>query len=934
MSWEGSALILRSANASETRGRRPSAFSVALCSVLLSLSLFSSYAFSQESDPPLIGGIQVWVDNLPPNENIEGLISIKQGDAYSLEAITQNIKRIYKTGLFSDVEVLKSGQEQVELKFMLTRKLLVRKIHFQGNKGISRARLNEALFSLRADSFFSEERLGRATEELKKGLNQQGYFLPQIDTAVRRDPQAPEVDVTFSIRPGTRFAVEGVFFTGNGPVRGGELQRKMKTRKGSPYIPARLEQDIASLKNLYATLSYPRAEIELVNEKFDTARGTVALYLNIDPYERIKIIIQGADVPLKLLTPIWQERIFEDWGLTEGEARIVSYLRGRGFIFASVSSHVERTDSELQVVYEVSTGKKVKIQNIRFEGISYFTAEQIKKQLGISDRVLFFAAIGGKRLFELPGEIENLYESKGFSNVNVDLQFTTKGTAVTVEFLIKEGEQQRIDDIVIRGATLFDPETLLTEISIVAGGPYFPPDIQREIQKLETFYMNRAVRGTTIQAKTESVGDNRFRVTLEIQEGRIMKIQNLVVTGNLVTKSKTIARELRIKEGDLAYYDGIMASKRNLERLGVFTEVKVEEIPVSANAENVIITLREGQRNFASAGLGLETRNVPFVSSPTSINDLSLMVVADFMRSNILGRAANLSLVSQFSLAEKRLVLTWEQPYFFFGYPIATYVNAWYEQEDRISFSYRREGVSLTGIRPIPRDLLLIITLKYAKTSTFLQPEATPEQIGRVFLPYSTTSLAPSFVREKRNDVFNPTKGYFASLGLEWAFPLFDTQSDFLKGVIKYQRFLPIASRVDLGSTFRLGLGMGKMAIPERLFAGGSNTFRGAKLDMLGPKDPVTGVPMGGKLLLLFNFDLTFPLISSLKDLSGVVFYDLGNVFFNRSDFVLRELQSAVGLGLRYRTPLGPLRFELGWNLNDPPANGVPIVFVTIGNVF
>ncbi len=910
-----------------------SAYSVVLCSVVFTLILFSPVAFSKDA-LPLIAGVEVWVDNLPPKEKMERLISIKPGDAYSLEAITQNIKRIHKAGLFSDVEVLKSGEEQVELKFMLTRKLLVRKIHFEGNKGISRARLDEAVFSVRPDSFFSEEKLGRATEELKKALNQQGYFLPRIDPAVRRNLRAPEVDVTFSIKPGIRFTVEDVFFTGNGPVSKEELQRKIRTKKGNPYVPARLEQDIASLKDLYASLSYPRAEIVLVDEKFDTARGTVQIYLDINLYERINIVVRGAAVPVKLLTPIWQERIFEDWGLTEGEARIISYLREKGFIFASVSSHVERTDSELRVIYEVSAGGKAKIRDVRFEGVRYFTSEQLKQQLGISQRVLFFAVIDGKRLFELPGEIENLFESKGFADVNVDLQFQAKGSAVTAEFLIQEGKQQKIDEVIIRGAKLFDPKILLAEINIVPEGPYFPPDIQREIQKLETFYLNRAVRGTTIQANTEAVGDNRYRVTLEIQEGRVIKIQNLVVTGNIVTKSKTVARELRIKEGDLAYYDEIMASKRNLERLGVFTEVRVEEIPVSADAENIIISLREGQRNFVSAGLGLETRNVPFVSSPTSINDFSLMVVADFMRNNIFGRAANLSLVSQFSLAEKRLVLNWEQPYFFFGYPLRTYVNAWYEQEDRVSFSYRREGVSLSGIRSIPHDLLLIFTLKYAKTSTFLEPEATPQQIGRVFLPYSTSSLAPSLVRDRRDDVFNPSRGYFASLGLEWAFPLFDTESDFLKGVIKYQRFFPLASRVDLGSTFRLGLGMGKMAIPERFFAGGSNTFRGEKLDMLGPKHSETGVPIGGKLLLLFNFDLTFPLISSLKDLSGVVFYDLGNVFYNRNDFNLRELQSAAGVGLRYRTPLGPLRLELGWNLSNPPANGVPIIFVTIGNVF
>jgi len=925
-------LISRSAKDSKIRGGKPSAGAVLPCLFLLILGILLSDTYSQENRPALIKRIQVWVDNFPRSENLEDLVSIKQGDAFSLKMITENVRQIYKAGLFSDIEVLKSGEEQVELKFMLTRKLVVRRIHFRGAKGISGKKLRESLFSLRVDSYFSEEKLRRASEELKRGLNQEGYRLPEIEAGVQRNPRAPDVDVTFSIRLGKRFAVESVSFAGNKPIPEEDLKKKMKTRTGQPYIPSRLEQDIDQLKSLYANGGFERAEIELVDEKFNREKGTVALSLDVHPYERIKIDIRGAAVPVKLVEPIWQERIFEDWGLSEGEARILSYLRRKGFLHAAVTSRIEKKDSEILVIHQVSAGQKIKIKNLRFEGMSHFSAKEIKDQLGIADRVLFFAAPSGERVFELPGEIEAFYESKGFPDVSVGLNVITEGNKVTAVFLINERKQQVIDDVLIKGTSLFRPETLLAQVDIRKGGPYFLPDVRRDILRLETFYLNQGIRGTKIDTKTDSLGDDRYRVTFEVEEGRPTKIQNLIVTGNFVTKGKTIQRELRIKEGDDAHYEDVAASKRNLEKLGIFSEVRVDEIPVTEESENLIVTLREGERNYASAGLGLETMDNPWASA-ISMNGLRMRAIAEYMRSNISGRAANLSFVSQFSLAEKRAVASWEQPYFLFSFPLQTFFNAWYEEEDRVSFGLKREGLSLTVIKPIFREILLMTTLGYARTTlTFLN--IPPSDIDHEFYPYSTTSLAPSFIKDKRDDAINPEKGYFASVAFEWAFPLFQAESDFLKGVFKYQRFFSLVPRFTLGSTLRLGLGVGRMPIHERFFAGGSNSFRGQKFDELGPKDPISGKPVGGKALLLFNFDLTFPLIASLKDFYGVVFYDLGNVFSQRKDLRLPDLESAVGFGVRYRTALGPVRLELGWNLSDPQRKGKPILFVTIGNVF
>ena len=145
---------------------------------------------------------------------------------------------------------------------------------------------------------------------------------------------------------------------------------------------------------------------------------------------------------------------------------------------------------------------------------------------------------------------------------------------------------------------------------------------------------------------------------------------------------------------------------------------------------------------------------------------------------------------------------------------------------------------------------------------------------------------------------------------------------------------IPLLPRVTFITPPRIGLDRGRQPIHERFFAGGSNSFRGVEFDGLGPKDPASLKSVGGKALVLFNFELVFPLVSKVENLFGTVFNDSGNIFARRVQVSLDAFQHAVGFGLRYRTPLGPLRFELGWNLNAPTGERKPMAFITIGNVF
>ena len=924
--------MLRFTKGSKAGKRKQALF----CLIFLYALVFLTplHSASQPGDAsPLIAEVSVVIDGQSSGEDMTRLIPINKGDPFSLKSINSSIKQIYKTGLFSDIQVLKEGDEQIHLTFYLTRKLFARRIVFQTEEKLPKQKLKTALFSLREGSFFTDEKLDKAVRELKEALTQEGYFNPEIEPYTKKDPQNSSIDVFFRISSVKRFTIREISFSGDAILPAAELKRVMISKKGREYIPSVLEEDITRIRELYNMKDYQRAEVEIGDIKLDEQEGSASLLLHIIPHEKIEIEVRGAKIPLELLRPIWETRIFEEWGLTEGDAKILGYMRKKGYLFAQVTSSIRKEDSRIRVIHAVTPNRKYRIRDISYNGLNYFAPSQLEAELGVGERAPLLRWIDGERLFKLPVEIEGLYRSRGFPDARVDFNFVRKGREVEVLFFIQEGQQERIRDISFEGGRSFSPETLLEQISSSKGGPFYQPSIQKDIEKVENFYLDQGLRGTSVIARVEKLEGGLFSLIFQIDEGNKVRIEKIVITGNMVTNRKTILRELRIKEGDIAHYDRIRESKRRLERLGIFSRVRIEEISLSRESVNLVIDVREGERNYASLGLGLETKTEPRTFAVWN-NPFRLRGTAELIRNNIFGSAAQLSLVGQISLKEKRGVLSWEQPYVL-GLPLQTYVNVWLERESRKSFTYDRQGLSMTALKPVSQNLLFLATLRWAET-TLVDLEIQPNEVDRQFFPFSATSVSGSFILDRRDDPFNPERGSFFSFALEKAFPLLKDESNYMKAFVKSQHFVPILSGINFSLTARLGLGGGKMDIPihERFFAGGSNSFRGARFDELGPVDADSLKPVGGEALALLNLELAFPLLSALKDLKGTFFFDVGNVFEKREDLSLTSLKSAAGFGLRYKTPLGPVRLELGWNLSVPREERYALFFITIGNVF
>ncbi|MGB8959293.1 MAG: POTRA domain-containing protein [Candidatus Aminicenantales bacterium] len=929
-----------SSSAGASRARRRTGRTGAVLALALALAVAGGQVLAAQ-ETVVVGRIVVRVDGQPGEAGLLDLIPIKPGDVFSPRLVDQAVKQIFRTGLFADVRVTKEGEQRIDLVFDLVRKVFINAVRFSGAK-VSATRLRENLMLLRPGAYLQEDRIPAAVNEVREGLKQQGYFDAVVVCDVKKKAGASTADLVFRILDWKTFRIGGLEVEWKSEIPERALLKKMKSKVGDLYVPNGLAADLQALSQGLDRVGYPRAEVRLAGEVFNEESRRVDLRIEILPGEKITIVVNGAKVPKRIIAPIWEERVFEQWGLSEGEARILNYLRRKGFLFATVQSRVERGRNEIIIVHDVTRGEKSKIAGVDFRGNAAFSSLDLRTRLAVSAGVPLFSLLSYDRLFSIPRELESFYKDNGFADVQVRLDLVREQRGVRAVFDIQEGPKTTVASIRIEGTSLVSADALLRELVSRQGGPYFSPNVQRDVGQIETDYLNHGIRGTDVVARVERLPGSEVSLVYEVTEGTQVTVRDVFITGNRTTRNRVIRRELRIKKGGQADFSLVQESKRRLERLGIFSEINVDEVQTGPSDEIVIVTVREGEQNYAGVGLGFESR-LPVTGALVDWLDFRPRGTVEYIRSNIFGLGAQVGVLGQVSTIERRAVLSWNQPYLL-GLSMPTTILGWAEREARTGFTFDRRGVSLSAAKPLTKARLLLGSLSLTRTS-IVQPvdlSQLPPDIDRQFLPYSAALASVSMSWERRDDTLNPTRGYFFSAVGEIGVPVFGTESNYQKLFLKSQYYRPLWSGLNMGLTGRLGLGNGLSHLPERFFAGGSNTFRGEGFEMLGPLapapgDPTTLKPYGGEAVLLVNAELTFALFPAWREFRLASFFDLGNVYERLSIFRPFDLRGAAGAGIRYRTPLGPVRVEIAWKLwgfDVQDHKGRPLIFLTIGNIF
>jgi outer membrane protein insertion porin family len=818
---------------------------VLLCGVWLTALLLAGPSFAQDASvvPPVqlpeneaeqarglpIVNIRVAGNRRITSEDILAYLTEKPGQTFSPEALSKDVRELWNSGFFDDIEVdLEREAGGASLRFVVRERPNISEIEFEGNAEIDTEDLTEAI-EVKTNSIISYPAIQRSIQKIRDKYAEQGYFLAEAESEVL-PLKNNEVKIKFEITEHSRVSVRRVTFIGNDTVSDDELRAVMFTGNpgffafgsGGPFRQDAFERDMAVISALYYDRGYLQVSINTPRVMLTPDRNGVELSITIDEGPRYKIR---------------RFRVFE----RDAEGKEIEPIGGR---------------------------RKLR-GLIRAESGDYFNRAQLLEDLQA---------------------VRTLYRDAGFANV------------------------------------LADPETTLDP------------------------------------------GSQEVDVVVPILRGPLVHFGRIEVQGNTKTRDKVIRRELEIVEGDKFSETDLERSRRRVTALGYFERVDVTTQDEGSDKVSVLVEVAEKPTGTFQVGAGF-----------SSIENF--IATAQIQQANLFGNGQSLSLNAQLSGIRTLVNVRYFEPYLFdssVGFTVDLY------EQLRIynDFSQGTRGGALTFGYPL-MDPELSASLTYTlqrdtvsteTTSTFLQGGSSLSAFNRLplanlFNDGITSSLRPALTWDTRDNRLFPTSGVYLRGSTEIAVDALGSTNEFLRNRFTGRFYYPIGAGFVLKLNTEAGLVTSPSAdgvpIFARFFLGGIVDVRGFRFRSIGPRAPLTestdpnsvpivnGANIGGNLMFYDNLELEFPILEDVG-IRGVVFTDAGNAWNLEGvycqagarplydelnpcfDFPgdLLNLRTSWGFGLRWFSPLGPLRFEYGFPFAPLPFEETRRFEFTIGNFF
>jgi outer membrane protein insertion porin family len=658
-----------------------------------------------------------------------------------------------------------------------------------------------------------------------------------------------------------------------------------------------------------------------------------------------------------------------------GERNLTNYLQEQGYFFATVESNCDPADCSgpsVHLVYNAKPGDRYHLDKIRIEGTNEIHLSEISGDLQ-SKQSNFFSGIPVFRTLPLIGgyargitsnafirsdrdTIRAKLADLGYRSARVDGKIVNdpKTQAAELIFTVNQGQRSTVAEVAFNGNQVLSAPDLTKTVPIKAGAPFSPDLAGKGAQEIRTQYAKQGFMEVKAHYKVIDVEPNKVRVVYDVDEGTRSVVAQIAINGQTKTKVGAIGRFLDFKPGDILTPDLIRQTQRNLYATGAFSEVDIHQAKIPGvdddRARQVTVQVAEAKPVTFVYGLGYSTGEGPE----------GLIQLTD---TNMFGRVDSSSVRFRISRVEQfgQWQYTDLRP---FGSKWATTVSVFYDRNSDLATFVQPRLVSGGSLSPTS-----IPGFGIDRLAAFIQMERklTPRTSVHVRYNFENARLfnvqdipleeiAPGeqnillgmlsfgFTHDSRDSALNPVKGQLFSVEHSIATTALGGNVSFNKFFAQYQRYyqfpkktpvlkdsvLAFAGRVGLSKPFDIS-GHGpvteaetELPIAERFFAGGPTTLRGFEFDQAGPQGILepqnaqelpTLVPVGGNALMIYNFELRYPLT---KLFWLVPFYDYGNVFAHVSDISFRGMSRTVGLGFRINTPIGPVGVDYGYLLNPP----------------
>jgi len=913
-----------------------------------------------------VSAVVLIVEGKPLNDAmLLGLIESRAGSPLSMAAVRETIAHLYSLGRFQEVsaEAVADGGG-VRLTYQLVPVHSVQRLEFTGNLGLSKGQLRGAVVD-RFSATPSAARAANVAEMLQNFYFDRGYLAAAIRPVVdvRHDPEA--TILTFEIESGPRASVRNVIVEGE-PLQPREpFLDRVHATPGRTYQRVDVQEQLAEyVTQMHRQGRYEAQASHRILAQSDDGRS-VDLLVTVDPGPAITIRFEGDQLPkarLDELVPIRQEGAADIDIIEDSERRIVRYLQQQGYWKAAVTSERREAKGQIEIVFTVRQGLQYRIDgDVGLSGNASIPILELRPALeNLEDGEVFTMA----NLDGALSSIRGIYLRRGFAQVKVESAVNESNPSPAGEgrvkpaIVITEGPLITIGAITFSGNADLATDVLSARLGSRPGAAYYEPQVIQDRETVLTQYLNRGFASASVEVVLTMVDGSRLTIDFKVTEGPQSIIDHVLIVGNVKTDIRVIEREIQLQEGQPLGLQAMFDTRRRLGALGLFRRVRIEEIPHGeSNRRDVLITVEEAPSTTIGYGGGLELSErlaKDEAGGAVSRFELAPRGFFEIGRRNIRGknRSANLytrlSLRSgfdegdgggQFSFAEYRVIGVFREP-LTFGWNADVTITGAFEQGVRSTFNFRRRGITGELLRRLTPQVRVGARYTFSNTTIFdqqLTEEGDQATIDRVFPQVNLSAIGSSIARDTRDDALEPTRGYFMSAEGSVASRFLGGQVGFIRSYVQAQGYRSLSSsrRVVFAGRAAVGLADGlpreitttdvsgnpitqiieDLPASERFFAGGDTSVRGFALDSLGTARTLTpsGFPRGGNGLVLLNAELRFPVIGNL---GAGIFVDAGNVFERVSQMDAAELRATAGFGLRYRSPVGPLRFDVGFKLD------------------
>ncbi len=785
-----------------------------------------------------IRSIEVAGNRRVTTEDVLTYLRQRRGQAFDPGTLTQDVRELWNSGFFDDIEVdLQRGDDGVRLRFLVRERASIAEVLFDGNDEIDSEDLGEAI-EARPATILSYQAIRRSVQKIRDMYAEQGYFLAEVKSEVV--PQRNnEVIVRFKIKEFSQVSVRRITFIGNESIGDDELRSVMFTGNagllafgsGGPFRQDAFERDIAVMSALYYDKGY-------LSVAFSTPR--VMLTPDKSGIEVSVTINEGPRYRIRSL------RVYE----RGKDGREVDPIGGK--------RRLQRT--------------------VRARPGDFFNRAELMEDLGL---------------------IRTLYRDNGYANVEATPQ------------------------------TRLDPKN-------------------REVD-----------------------------ITVPIVRGPIVHIERIEVRGNSKTRDRVIRREMEVEEGDQFHETNLDRSRRRITALGYFERVDISQEEGSApDKMRIFVEVTERPTGTFQVGAGF-----------SSIE--SFIATAQVQQANLFGHGQSLSLQAQVSGIRQLINIRFFEPYLFDS-PFSASIDLFDQLRIFNDFSQQTRGGALTlGYPLINPEVRASVTYTAENNDVSTQTQSTflgtstgtsvfrRLPLANLFNDGLTSSFRPALTFDTRDNRLFPMSGIYLRGSSELASDIFGSENQFLRHRITGRYYYGLGK----GWVIKLNTELGHVTSPSRdgvpifarFFLGGILDVRGFPFRSLGPRIPLTsqtdpnspplltGANIGGNLMYYQNLELEFPLIEAVQ-IRGVIFTDAGNAWNLEDRYCtaagagvedpftgktvdeispcfkgfesFASIRTSYGFGIRWFSPLGPLRFEWGFPFSPLYYEATSDFQFTIGNFF